>query len=334
MYRKRSVALVAALLLSVVVATPATASAGAPQAAATPGVVTLITGDQVVVAGDRVSSVRMAKGRERLRAWRYRLDGHDHVVPEDAVADLQAGKLDQRLFDVTGLVQQDYDDRHEPTVPTIVTNSAARALTAGVTAVYIPKTEAAQRWRERGSVSVAVAAQEKIWLNGRVRPALDESRRQIGAEKAWRSGFRGDGVKVAVLDSGYDREHPDLKSVVDSSADFTGEGVQDTDGHGTHVAGTIAGSGVASQGRYQGVAPGARLLVGKVLGQYGGREDWILNGMRWAVEQGAEVVNMSIGGSVTDGTDLMSQAVNQLSESSGALFVVAAGNNGARESVS
>ncbi|MFC3890894.1 S8 family serine peptidase [Lentzea rhizosphaerae] len=333
MYRKRSAALVAALLLSVVVATPATASAGAPQAAATPGVVTLITGDQVVVAGDRVSSVRMAKGRERLRAWRYRLDGHDHVVPEDAVADLEAGKLDQRLFDVTGLVQQDYDDRHESTVPTIVTNSGARALTTGVTAVYIPKAEAAQRWRERGSVSVA-AAQEKIWLNGRVRPVLDGSVRQIGAPKAWQAGFRGDGVKVAVLDSGYDREHPDLKSVVDSSADFTGEGVQDTDGHGTHVAGTIAGSGVASQGRYQGVAPGARLLVGKVLGQYGGREDWILSGMRWAVEQGADVINMSIGGSVTDGTDLMSQAVNQLSESSGALFVVAAGNNGARESVS
>ncbi|NGY62226.1 S8 family serine peptidase [Lentzea sp. NEAU-D13] len=333
MYRKRSAALVAVLLLSVVVATSATASAGVPQAAATPGVVTLITGDQVVVEGDRVASVRMAKGRERLRAWRYRLDGHDHVVPEDAVADLEADKLDRRLFDVTGLVQQGYDDRHEPTVPTIVTSSAARALSTGVTAVYTPKTEAAQRWRERGSASVA-AAQEKIWLNGRVRPALDESVKQIGAPKAWQAGFRGDGVKVAVLDSGYDREHPDLKSVVDSSADFTGEGVQDTDGHGTHVASTIAGSGAASQGRYQGVAPGARLLVGKVLGQDGGREDWILNGMRWAVEQGADVVNMSIGGSVTDGTDLMSQAVNQLSESSGALFVVAAGNNGARESVS
>ncbi|SFR25769.1 Serine protease, subtilisin family [Lentzea waywayandensis] len=328
MYRKRSAALAAALLLSVAVAKPAAASGTEPQAVGTPGVVTLITGDQVVVDGDRVSSVRMAKGREQLRAWRYRLDGHDHVVPQDAVADLKAGKLDKRLFDVTGLVQQGYDDRNEPTVPTIVTG--ANVLTAGVNAVYIPKAEAAGRWRERGSARLGA---EKTWLNGRVRPTLDESVKQIGAPKAWQAGFRGDGVKVAVLDTGYDTAHPDLKSVVDTSADFTGEGVRDLDGHGTHVASTIAGSGAASQGRYQGVAPGARLLVGKVLGEFGGREDWVLNGMRWAVAQGADVVNMSLGGGVTDGTDLMSQTVNELSAASGTLFVIAAGNYGLRESV-
>ncbi|GLY50513.1 S8 family serine peptidase [Lentzea sp. NBRC 102530] len=332
MYRKRSAALSAALLVSLTAATPASADAAVPQAAGTPGTVTLITGDQVDVTGDQVANVRMAKGREQLRAWRYRLGGHDHVVPQDAVADLQAGRLDPRLFDVTGLVQQGYDDRTEPTVPTIVTGTAARALTtAAVNAVYVPKAEAAQRWRDRGVARLA--APEKIWLNGRVRASLDESVKQIGAPAAWQAGFRGDGVKVAVLDSGYDQAHPDLKSVVDGSADFTGEGVQDTDGHGTHVASTIAGSGAASQGRYQGVAPGARLLVGKVLGQFGGREDWVVNGMRWAVEQGADVVNMSLGGGIGDGQDLMSQTLDELSASSGTLFVVAAGNNGVRESV-
>ncbi|MFD4672480.1 S8 family serine peptidase [Lentzea sp. NPDC058450] len=332
MYRKRSAALSAALLVSLTAATPAGADELAPQAAGTPGTVTLITGDRVNVTGDQVSNVRMAPGREQLRAWRYRLNGHDHVVPQDAVADLQAGKLDPRLFDVTGLVQQGYDDRTEPAVPTIVTGTAARALTSAVNAVYIPKTEAAARWRDRGAARLA--APEKIWLNGRVRASLDQSVKQIGAPAAWQAGFRGDGVKVAVLDSGYDQAHPDLKSVVDGSADFTGEGVQDTDGHGTHVASTIAGSGAASQGRYQGVAPGAKLLVGKVLGEFGGREDWIVNGMRWAVEQGADVVNMSLGSNGPgDGTDLMSQAINELSESSGTLFVVAAGNSGRRESV-
>ncbi|WP_394619544.1 S8 family serine peptidase [Lentzea sp. JNUCC 0626] len=333
MYRKRSAALSAALLVSLTAATPAPAAADttAPQAEGTPGTVTLITGDQVDVTGDQVANVKMAKGREQLRAWRYRLDGHDHVVPQDAVADLQAGRLDPRLFDVTGLVQQGYDDRTEPSVPTIVTGTAARALTSAVNAVDIPKAEAAARWRDRGAARLA--APEKIWLNGRVRASLDESVQQIGAPAAWQAGFRGDGVKVAVLDTGYDAAHPDLKSVVDGSADFTGEGVQDTDGHGTHVASTIAGSGAASQGRYQGVAPGAKLLVGKVLGVYGGRESWIIDGMRWAVEQGADVVNMSLGGGIGDGLDLMSQTLNELSASSGTLFVVAAGNNGARESV-
>ncbi|WP_415830146.1 S8 family serine peptidase [Kibdelosporangium persicum] len=140
-------------------------------------------------------------------------------------------------------------------------------------------------------------------------------------------------MKVAVLDTGYDPGHPDLKSKVDAMRNFTDEGDGDTVGHGTHVAGTIAGTGAASNGKYAGVAPGARLLIGKVLGEYGGREDWIINGMQWAVDNGAKVVNMSLGGGVTDGTDLMSQMVNQLSESTGALFVIAAGNSGVPESV-
>ncbi|MEV4319370.1 S8 family serine peptidase [Actinocrispum sp. NPDC049592] len=332
MGRKQCAVLTAALLLTGLTGTPAAAQDNPGADPANPAeTVTLITGDRVTVLGDRVAAVHMATGREQVRYWQYRLNGHDYVVPDDAVRDLMQDKLDKRLFDVTGLVQQDYDDAHEPAVPTIVTNTAARGLTAGVQAVYTPKTEAAKQWRER---SVArEAAPRKVWLNGRVRPALDQSVPQVGAPQAWQAGFRGDGVKVAVLDTGYDAGHPDLKSIVDNAVDFTGEGIKDTVGHGTHVASTIAGSGAASGGRFKGVAPGAHLLIGKVLGEFGGREDWIVNGMRWAVQQGAKVVNMSLGGGVTDGTDLMSQAVNQLSESSGVLFVIAAGNSGVRESV-
>jgi subtilase family protein len=328
--RKNRAVLAAALLVTGLAVVPAAAQEK-PAAASPLGMVTLITGDQVVVQGERVAGVQMAPGRERVRYWQYQLNGHEYVVPEDAARLLRDDRMDQRLFDITGLLEQDYDDAHEPTVPTIVTSGLGTfAASSALTVVDTPKPEAARRWRER---AVGALAAEKVWLNGRVRPSLDQSVPQIGAPAAWQAGFRGDGVKVAVLDTGIDADHPDLKAAIDVAADFTGEGVQDVVGHGTHVASTIAGTGAASQGRFTGVAPGARLLVGKVLAEDGGREDWIIAGMRWAVANGAKVVNMSLGGAVTDGTDLMSQTVNELSASSGALFVIAAGNSGARQTI-
>ncbi|WP_392756977.1 S8 family serine peptidase [Streptomyces sp. LN590] len=100
-------------------------------------------------------------------------------------------------------------------------------------------------------------------------------------------------------------------------------------GHGTHVASTVVGTGRASDGKERGVAPGARLDVGKVLNGRGqGQESWLIAGMEWAArDQQAKIINMSLGG-VGDGSDPLSQAVNQLSAETGALFVVAAGNAG------
>ncbi|MCE7005874.1 S8 family serine peptidase [Kibdelosporangium philippinense] len=328
MGRKQCAVLTAALLAVGLAAVPATAAAelNPGTAADRPGTVTLITGDLVRVAGERVAGVRMAKGREHVHVWRYTLNGHDFVVPDDAMSQVNAGKLDKRLFDVTGLVQQGYDDAREPSVPTIITGTTAgRLATNGIQAVDVPKKDAASAWKQQRR------GDQKVWLNGKVHATLDQSVKQVGAPEAWQQGFKADGVKVAVLDTGYDANHPDLKSKVDVAENFTDEDNRDNVGHGTHVASTIAGTGAASNGRYAGVAPGARLLIGKVLGQYGGREDWIINGMQWAVDNGAKVVNMSLGGGVSDGTDLMSQVVNELSEK--ALFVIAAGNSGAPETV-
>ena len=96
------------------------------------------------------------------------------------------------------------------------------------------------------------------------------------------------------------------------------------------MAGTGAGS---SRGEGTGVAPGAGLLIGKVLDAYGnGSFDQIMAGMEWAAHSGADVVSMSLGTPyATDGTDPLSQLVDRLTEETGTLFVVAAGNAGPDE---
>ncbi|MBO0842428.1 MAG: S8 family serine peptidase, partial [Nocardioides sp.] len=155
-----------------------------------------------------------------------------------------------------------------------------------------------------------------------------------GADVAHEEGYDGAGVKVAVLDTGYDSTHPDLQGRVAESANFiTWNALEDRNGHGTHTASTIAGTGAASHGRYAGMAPGADLLVGKVLDNTGsGSDSAIIAGMQWAVDEGAKVVSMSLGttGLTCEGPDV--DAVQALSDR--ALFVIAAGNSGLPGSIS
>jgi hypothetical protein len=185
-------------------------------------------------------------------------------------------------------------------------------------------------------MTAAAGAGPLVRLDRRVRVTawqgqLDRNLPQVSAPQAWGAGFTGNGVKVAVLDTGADFSHPDLVGQVAERADFTVEGgtAADGHGHGTHVASIIAGSGAGASGERRGVAPGAKLLVGKVLDDDGfGSESQIIAGMEWAATR-AKVINMSLGGwEPSDGTDPMSQAVNSLTAAHGTLFVVAAGNEG------
>ncbi|WP_309500547.1 S8 family serine peptidase [Streptomyces shenzhenensis] len=137
---------------------------------------------------------------------------------------------------------------------------------------------------------------------------------------------------MAVLDSGVDATHPDLAGRIVAARSFVeGEDVTDRNGHGTHTASTVAGTGAASGGKERGVAPGADLIVGKVLDDSGsGPISGIIAGMEWAARtEHAKVINMSLGTPAWHTQDdPLSQAVNQLSAETGALFVIAAGNSG------
>ncbi|MBP2335636.1 subtilisin family serine protease [Saccharothrix coeruleofusca] len=271
-------------------------------------------------------------GREGVAVHRFDNDGHEHVVPDDALSQVRAGRLDLRLFDVTGLVQAGYDDARRDTVPLIITGrSAAVEVTRDLgavraTAARARKADAAGTFRSL----MADPGVRKVWLDGMREPALDRSTAQIGAPAAWSAGYTGKGVKVAVLDTGVDAEHPDLAGHVVAAANFTEDSDNsDVVGHGTHVASTIAGSGT----KYRGVAPEAQLLDGKVCLPFGCSESAILAGMQWAADQGADVVNLSLGGTDTPEVDPLEEAVNTLSATTGTLFVIAAGNSGGPRTV-
>jgi subtilisin family serine protease len=312
----------------------AAAPPSAPSAAASPGTattVTLLTGDVVRLGGPNGAEVVAAQGREHI-GFRMHTDveGDVHVVPEDALAGVASGQLDPRLFDVSELAENGYGDVDRKDVPLIVDYPGATPRVAGARAVAeLPSAGAVALRADKGPAfwSTALTSAQKIWLDGPVRASLDHSVPQIGAPAAWAAGHTGAGTTVAVLDTGIDATHPDLADAVVGARDFAGTASpNDRFGHGTHVASTITGAG----DRYQGVAPDAKLLNGKVLDDGGGGfESSIIAGMEWAAASGADVVNMSLGtGFASDGNDPMSQAVNRITADTGTLFVISAGNSG------
>ncbi|NUS62943.1 MAG: S8 family serine peptidase, partial [Saccharothrix sp.] len=270
-------------------------------------------------------------GRDEVTFQSTYRDGRLNVVPEDAVRGIAAGRLDPRLFDVTGLVEAGYDDAHSDHVPLIVTGTpttglrSARAL-PGALAVQAAKADGGATFRDL----LADPGVTRVWLDGVLRPTLDRSTAQIGAPTAWQAGYTGKGVKVAVLDGGVDGDHPDLKGKEVAERNFTDDPDNaDLDGHGTHVAATIA----SGDRRYRGVAPDARILDGKVCRNGGCPESSILAGVQWAVDEGADIVNLSLGGYDSPGVDPLEDAINQISAKTGTLFVVAAGNGGRSRSI-
>ena len=151
----------------------------------------------------------------------------------------------------------------------------------------------------------------------------------IEAPEIW-SETKGEGVTIAILDTGCDMSHPDLSEQIIGGRNFTTddesnpEKYQDYNGHGTHVAGTIAAK--HNEQGVVGVAPAANLLILKVLDKNGsGQYEWIINAIRYAIEQKVDIISMSLGG--PEDVPELHQAIKDAVKNN-ILVVCAAGNEG------
>lgn len=149
-------------------------------------------------------------------------------------------------------------------------------------------------------------------------------------------GDGGSGITVGVLDTGVGH-HPDLAGKILCFRDFVGKRnlMYDNNGHGTHVCGILCGSGELSGGRYRGMAPEARLVVGKVLDEKGdGSTENMLAGLDWILQvrekYGIRILNISVGiGNLEEEAKerALREKIDRVWES-GILVVCAAGNKG------
>ncbi len=215
--------------------------------------------------------------------------------------------------------------------------AAARSAEAGIPAALLARYGATNRQTHRRANVVVLdvptdqqgplaAALRAIGIPARppavVQPLLNESVPLLHIPSVWLRGLTGSGVRVAIIDTGIDTAHPDLAAQLIVSADFTGSGSGDDVGHGTHVAGIVAGSGPV----YRGVAPAVGLVIAKALSAGGGTEDTVLAAMSWASRQNVQVMNLSLGGPGSP-TSPLAREVDALA-AEGILLCVAAGNAG------
>ncbi|PZD94442.1 hypothetical protein DNH61_18775 [Paenibacillus sambharensis] len=178
-----------------------------------------------------------------------------------------------------------------------------------------------------------------------VQPLMNDSAPHIGAGLYWDSGYDGEGIKVGVIDTGVDYNHPSLKDAYKGGYDFVDD---DTDpmetqpdpndpeaatNHGTHVSGTVLGRGNpenpdGSTGWVRGVAPGADLYAYRVLGPGGsGTTEDVIAAIERSVEDGMDVINLSLGDEINDQFSADSIALNN-SVLAGVVTVTSNGNAG------
>jgi subtilisin family serine protease len=215
--------------------------------------------------------------------------------------------------------------------------ASAHAVTAGIPAALLARFGATVRQTHRRANVVVldvppdrqealIAALREVGITARppypMQPLLNDSVPLLHVPPLWDAGLRGEGVRIAIVDTGIDAMHPDVRDRIVAHADHTGTAERDDVGHGTHVAGITAGAGEV----YRGAAPAASLIIAKVLSAHGGTEDAVLAGMSWSSTQNVQVMNLSLGGPGSPSSPL-AREVDALT-AAGILVCVAAGNAG------
>ncbi|WP_192359560.1 S8 family peptidase [Mesorhizobium mediterraneum] len=170
----------------------------------------------------------------------------------------------------------------------------------------------------------------------RVAADFDETSSTWGlqAVKVLESGMTGAGIKVAVLDTGFDENHQDFVGrSVNKKIFASRSSEEDVHGHGTHCIGTACGPLRPTSGPRYGIAYEAEIYAGKVLGDDGfGTDRSIIAGMEWALDEGCQIISMSLGAATQFGDQPVDdyEQIGQVCLDAGTLVVAAAGNESSR----
>jgi thermitase len=201
----------------------------------------------------------------------------------------------------------------------------------GVQVVSVPKGQAKEKAKAYGSNSRVAYAEPDFVAETAGAPDdqyldLQWALTKVDASQAWDVTTGSPGITIAILDTGVDLDHPDLAGKIISNTNFSNSPtVDDVYGHGTHVAGIAAAMTDNSIG-VAGLGYSASIMNVKVLSDMGaGSYSWITAGIIWAANNGADVINMSLGGPST--SSALEDAIDY-AWSKGVVIVAAAGNNG------
>lgn len=269
------------------------------------------TGRSVVVLGDAVRGDRAAIARA-LRA----LAGIENVI---GPADYRDGALDADAA-------QDAEAIAFDTLGVAVVARAPAALSAAVASAGGRDGDIVAIEPERVLHAIAVEPE----VGARIEDD-EEYTWGLKASAVDAATATGAGVRVAVLDTGLDLDHPDFAGRSITSRSFVaGSPVRDVQGHGTHVTGTACGTAEPEQGRRYGVAAEAEIFSGKVLNDRGsGSDAGILAGIEWAITNGCQIISMSLGADIPE-VSTAYETVGRRALAAGTLIIAAAGNNARR----
>lgn len=313
-------------------------SESAPGEAVTDGTVsiTLATGETVTVrehGGQLEYQVAAGEGEYEVHDEG---DGF-YLIPER----LDADSYDRELFNVTRLATEGLYDPETGTIPVVVTFDADRdgGSVDGLSGLELDREydlveSAAGTLSPDASPLTQQALDEadieQLFLDRHLETTVDESPDEILAETARdQFGVDGTGINVSVVDTGVDADHPDFGDRVVLEENFVDdeETTDDLQGHGTHVAGTVAGDGTESAGTYVGVAPGANVLDMRACDADGSCTlSALVDAVDSAVDSGADVLSMSLGGPLEPDNPL-NDAV-ETAVDSGVVAITSAGNSG------